>query len=375
MTFVAACRDELAQIFRRQHKIAFLLFAVPLLCSLGFGSVYGGNLLKEIPTAIYDQDQTATSRALVQAVADNERFAVRYQVDSQEELEYLLHENKALAAVTIPPHFARDIKHGLRSQVMISANGANLMFASAASSSGQEVVQTFAGGLAARLLEGGGQLPGAALKTAAPLRFALRLPNNPTTAYNYFMLAGLAANVLQLGIMLAVCGVMIRQRGLACEGFFALLGRLFSYWCCSLLSFALCVAALVLAFGVPCRAPLWQFLFLAAAFCAAMIATGIFFSALARDEVTAVQLPMLYIMPAFLFSGYSWPMFAMTGFGKTFSALTPIHYAAENLRDLMLSGYAPALAWDSAILILFTVVFGAAAWLLHRFRIQREVVA
>lgn len=106
-----------------------------------------------------------------------------------------------------------------------------------------------------------------------------------------------------------------------------------------------------------------------------MIATGIFFSALARDEVTAVQLPMLYIMPAFLFSGYSWPMFAMTGFGKTFSALTPIHYAAENLRDLMLSGYAPALGSDSVILILFTAVFGTAAWLLHRFRSQREVVA
>ena len=54
-----------------------------------------------------------------------------------------------------------------------------------------------------------------------------------------------------------------------------------------------------------------------------------------------MQVPLLYIMPGLLYSGLSWPDFAMSEFAKFFSALMPLTYMADTLRDLLLSGHSP----------------------------------
>ena len=89
------------------------------------------------------------------------------------------------------------------------------------------------------------------------------------------------------------------------------------------------------------------------------------------NEVYAVQLPMIYIMPALLFSGYIWPHLAMNEFSLAFSKILPLTYMADNVRDLMLSGYAPFLFRDIAILSVFSVVLLAVSTLIFAKRRSR----
>jgi len=180
------------------------------------------------------------------------------------------------------------------------------------------------------------------------VRFGLRVLNNPTYGYANFIIGGLGANGLQLGIVLAICttltGVYRREKDWRdISSGRIVIGKLLPYWLWGMVSFA---TYLVIAYQfllLPVKGNLGELLLIGSAFVFAVSAIGLFFSAIAPNEVQAVQLPIAYIMPAFLFSGYIWPDFAMNTFSQLVSTILPLTYAAVNIRDLMLVGCAPDL--------------------------------
>lgn len=364
MTTGTVFARELRRIFRRDSKLALILFGIPVLYSILFGFVYSSGVAKYIPTVIYDQDQTAVSRSLAQAFADSERYHVVAQVTEQEAMEQLLQNNEALVAVVIPPDFARNIKLGLASEVLVQVDAVNLLYANTVISASQEIVQTFSAGAAQKLAESLNLPPAQALKTVAPVRLGIRIINNPALSYSSFVLPGLGANGLQLGIMLAVCTVLASVytnheawRGAPAAAI--VVGRLLPYWLCGTLAFLAFIIVIAGFFAVPLKGSIGSLLLIGSAFSFAVVGVGGLYSAIASNELYSLQLPMLYIMPAFLFSGYSWPHMAMNEFSRAYSAILPLTYAADTIRDIMLAGYAPFLWRDSAILF----GAGAALWL------------
>jgi len=352
----------LRMMFVEEPKIAAILFGVPVLYVILFGMVYSANIVKQIPTVVYDQNQTEVSRTLIQAFEDSERFRIVAYTSSQEEMDFILQQEAAQVAVVIPPDFSRDIKKGSATQVLLIVNGNNLLFANPAVGSAQEIVQTFSAGAGQQLMEKTGQLPTTALGSAAPVRFGLRVLNNPTYGYANFIIGGLGANGLQLGIVLAICttltGVYRREKDWRdISSGRIVIGKLLPYWLWGMVSFA---TYLVIAYQfllLPVKGNLGELLLIGSAFVFAVSAIGLFFSAIAPNEVQAVQLPIAYIMPAFLFSGYIWPDFAMNTFSQLVSTILPLTYAAVNIRDLMLVGYAPDLYRG-------VLVLSAMGWLL-----------
>lgn len=340
---------------RRSPAIA-LLFGIPLLYSLLFGCIYSKNIITYIPAVIYDQDQTATSRALVQAFADSERYRIVDQADTQEGMELALRENRALVAISIPPKFSQNIKLGMASEVAVTANSTNNMFANTVISSSQEIVQTFSVATGQKLLEAANQMPAQALRSAAPVKLGVRILNNPTTSYTNFMLAGLMANGVQIAILLTVGPLLTREyihmdRWQNTSSASLILGKLLPHWLLAVLSFLTSLGVVTLVWGVPFRGSLLSVLLLGSAFTFLVTAISLLFSAIAKNEAASLQLPLLYIMPGLLFSGLSWPDFAMTTFSHAVSALMPLTYIGDSLRDLLLAGYAPALPQHISILL------------------------
>jgi len=349
---------ELSYMFRQNPKIALILLGLPILYTILFGFVYNANSVKNIPTLIYDQDQTHASFALIQAVADSDRYKIVSQVNTQEAMEESLYNNEALVAVVIPPNFARDIKLGKSSQVMITINSANLMFSNSILGSISEIVQTISIGAGQKSLEGLSQMPSQALSNAAPIRLAVRVLHNPTLSYSNFMLAGMSVFILQLAIMMAICFILVREYASISHlkdtpAPVILMGKLLPYWLCAMVDFVICLAINMLFFDSPFRGDIGNLLLIGCAFTFAIINVGAFYSVIVTNEVLAVQLPMLYIMPSYLFSGYSWPLIAMNDFSRGFAAIMPITYAADAIRDILLAGYSPLLFRNVGILFTF----------------------
>jgi ABC-2 type transport system permease protein len=351
-------RYEVNYMFHQNPKVVRMLFLIPLLYTLLFGFAYSTNVVKQIPTVIYDQDHTPASFALLQAFADSERYKIVAQVSTQEEMEQYLYEDEAIVALSIPPKFSQDVKLGNSSQVMVTINTPNLMFSNSILGTFPEIIQTVSAGMGQKSLEGLSQMPNQALATAAPIRLALRVLNNPTLSYNNFMLPGLGANGLQLAIMLSICYIFTREyAGIhlwkETSAPLITLGKLLPYWIFSIISFMLSIWAAIQVFFVPFRGDIGSLLLIGSAFTFAIVNVGAFFSVIAPNEVASVQLPMLYIMPAFLFSNYSWPTLAMNEFSQLFSAILPLTYATDTIRDILLAGYAPSLITNAAILFAF----------------------
>lgn len=349
MTFKEIFRSELRALFVSRWPAVLLLFGIPLVYAMLFGFAYSGNVVKYVPVVIYDQDQTAVSRSLIQAYIDSEKYEVVAQVTTQEAMEQWLRENKALAAIAIPPKFAQHIKLGLAAEVLLTTNSTNIMFANAAISASQEIVQTFSAATGQKLLEALNQMPDPALRTVAPVKLGVRIFSNPTTSYTNFMLPGLVANGLQIAILLVAGTLLVKEyanlaRWQGASSTAIVAGKLLPCWLCAAGSFFAYLAAIILFFGVPYRGGVFlDIVLLGAAFTFLVINLSLFFSAITSSEVIALQMPLLYIMPGLLYSGLSWPVFAMDDFARFFSALMPLTYMADTLRDLLLAGYSADL--------------------------------
>lgn len=349
--------SELQLLFSRKSPTVLLLFGIPVLYSFIFGCAYSSNVIKYVPTVIYDQDQTIASRALTQAYIDSERYQVVAQVTTQESMEHYLQENEALVAISIPPKFSQNIKLGMGSEILIETNATNNMFANTVISSSQEIIQAFSVSTGQKMLEALNQLPASALRSVYPIKLGIRILNNPTTSYTNFMLAGLVTNGLQIAILL-VAGTLIAKeydqlsRWQATSSVLIVIGKLLPCWLCAMGAFITYLGVITIFFGVPLRGDFTSILLLGSAFTFLVINLSFFFSAITANEVNALQVPLLYIMPGLLFSGLSWPQFAMNDISQFFSAFMPLTYMTDSLRDLMLAGYSPTL--QKNIFIMFT---------------------
>jgi len=373
--FWQICKQELYWIFRKDPRRAFYLFGSSLFYVILFGLLYNPNLVNAIPTVVYDQDQTMLSRALVQAFDDSERYHIVAYVTSEEEMNAAIQNKTAHAAISVPPNFARDIKKGVSSQVLVSANGSNIAVGNAIISSAQEIIATFSARVSQELAEkSAGLLPTSAAHYSAPVAFQLRVLNNPNLGYLNFFVLGVVMAALQEGILLALGSSLLNDKHDAdqfgkANPILLFAGKLLPYWLGGIIAFACSLLLSVALFAIPCRGNLLLLFFLGAAFTFAVTALGGLAALAFKDEVDFNRLLLIYAVPAFLYSGYTWPQQSMDQLSFWLSFTFPMTYVTSNLRSLMVSGYAPNLANGiGSLLLMGSVAFCLAGVVYQRQR-------
>ena len=106
----AIARKEGRNILRDPRSLAMAL-AVPVLMLLLFGLALSLDVDK-IPTMIYDRDQTAKSRELIQQFRGSRYFEIIAYTDNYKAIERAIDRNEIRLAVVIPPDYSRLIASG-----------------------------------------------------------------------------------------------------------------------------------------------------------------------------------------------------------------------------------------------------------------------
>jgi ABC-2 type transport system permease protein len=351
-------KREIRQMFITDRRRAIFLFGASLAYLILFSLLYGTHTIKAVPLVIYDEDQTQFSRSLIQAFDDSERFQIVAYVTTQDDMENVLREKEAYAAVHIPIKFAQDTKSGRSSTVLLMADGENILIANTVTTASQEIIAAFAKETGAKLTEtNNGQLPSMALHKTGPIDFRLRVLNNPTQSYLSFFVMGLCMAAFQQGVLLAVGASIMNEYQNPGElenahplGIMA--GKLFPYWISGTLAFFITVIVAIHLFQIPGKASLASLFFLSAAFLFAAVSFSAFIASLCNNELTFTRISIAYTVPAFVLSGYTWPQEAMDTVGKTISYIFPLSYFSNTVRELMIAGYSPFLYRNSLILLL-----------------------
>lgn len=271
------------QFILKEKKNVLFLFFLPILYAAFFGYVYGAESLKYIPVVVLDQDQSSASRSLISAFADSERFDIVSVVETQAEYEEILDREDALVGIGIPADFAKHIKTGIGSSVIVTSNGKNLMYPNSALSFAREIITTYNGGLGKKLVEAMGQFPGQAAYTVAPVSMRLRIFNNPTNSYLPFMLPGMVTNGVQIGIMMAVFLAVVREYTnldlwKKNSLFVILFSKIAAYWILSLAGALLAIGLYVFVYNIPFVGNFFDILLLYSSFIFAVVTIGMFFS-------------------------------------------------------------------------------------------------
>jgi ABC-2 type transport system permease protein len=91
-------------------------------------------------------------------------------------------------------------------------------------------------------------------------------------------------------------------------------------------------------FSVPIVGDLVLLAFLTTLFIAANLAIGYTFSTLARNQLQAVQMAMMFFLPNILMSGFAFPFLGMPQWAQWFAEWLPLTHYIRIVRAIMLKG-------------------------------------
>ncbi len=360
----AIARKEWLQL-RRDPRSLLLAFAMPVALLVLFGYAITWDV-RDLAMVVVDQDQTARSRALVDAFTSSGYFRQVGRLASATEVAGEFERGRARVAVVLPPGFAAGLGAARPSPLQVIVDGSDANTATIALGYVRAVVQNWAG------REG---LPGAATPPAASVRS--RVWYNEELASRNMIVPGLIAVIMSIiAAMLTSLtiarewerGTMEQLVATPVSRFEVVGGKLLPYVAIGMVDLVVTSTLGVALFGVPFRGDVVLLLGLSLLFLIGALGLGLFVSAVARSQVLATQTAMaVTFLPAFLLSGFMFAIDVMPRPLQAVSLLVPARYFLVVTRGLFLKGVGVAVLWPQALFMLLFALAGVGL-AVHAFR-------
>lgn len=362
----ALIRKEFIQIVRDPRTL-IIMFIMPIvmLFLLGYSAT---NDVRNVSTAIFDQDRSEASRDLLATFRAADYFRFDFEVDSAEELQWLIDSGQAKAGIVIPPDYGRRVASSEQAQIAFVLDGTDPTVAGTALSAATLIGQTKATAVLRASLAARGQA--GTLKMPVDLR--TQVWYNPDLISAYFMIPGMIGMILQYMAVLLTSTAIVRERERGTieqliitpiRSWELIVGKLLPYVLISFFDLIEVLVLGVLVFNVPINGSIALLLGLAALFLATTLGIGLLISTVAKTQFEAMLLAFMIMLPTIFLSGFFFPIAAMPQFLQILSYGVPLRYFLIIVRAVLLKGVGiPAVSGEVGALAIFgVIVMGAAA--------------
>ena len=362
---MAVTRKEVLQL-RRDIRSLILAFLLPVLLVVLFGYAISWDV-KDIQTAVLDQDGSARSRELLDAFRSSGYFRLTARLDRPSEIAPLLDRGAVRIALVIPPGFASDLDAGRTAELQAIADGSDANTATIALAYARAIVQSYSTRIA---LSGRWGTP--------PIVSRTRVWYNEELSSKNMIVPGLVAVIMMIiAAMLTSLtiarewerGTMEQLAATPVSRVEVVLGKLLPYLGIGLIDVVVVSLVGVFLFGVPFRGNAALLMMLSLAFLIGALGMGIFISAVARSQLLATQLAMVAtFLPAFLLSGFMYDVKVMPKALQALTYLVPARYFLVVTRGIFLKGVGiDVLRMQGLLMIAFAVVgLIAATWVFRK---------
>jgi ABC-2 type transport system permease protein len=364
LRLISIIRKEFIQIIRDPRTL-MLIIVMPILqlFLLGYAATTD---VKNIPLAVWDQNRTPQSRALLDAFRGADYFNISYMVGSEDEYRTLIENGQARAVLIIPPGYDRDLSEG-RAQVSLVLDGSDATVGSTALSAANLIVQSYA----TRIMIEQTALSGRVASITPPVGISTQVWYNPDLISAYFMIPGVVGMILSMvtAMLTATAVVRERERGTIeqlivtpIRSWELIVGKLLPYVA---LAYVDIFEILIIGhfwFQVPIRGDLGLILLLSGLFVISSLGIGLFASTIANTQQEAMITVLFTMLPSIFLSGFFFPIDAMPKFLQVVSYIIPLRFYLVIIRALLLKGVGvQALKNEIIALIIFAVVIMAGA--------------
>ncbi len=304
--------------YKKKHPkrvMVFLVFIViPLVTGLILGYEMSGDVASNIPTVVVDHDNSDFSRTFLEYVDESDYFDVIEYADRDERVEEMLYKQEAYVGVIIPENLYSDMKEGKAPQILTVYDGSTLIVISSARSAMSEILLTVKTAFMINIYEGKlGVVPADVMNHALPIDVTYRMLFNPARNYRNFLLPGMLAGLIQVGI---VC-MGAERAGEMRDGRIPFSAHLKTICCWGGLGATSMFLALLeqyLLFGIPYKGTLAGGVILTFLFSTVITGMGYLVGSVITDRTLASQISAVVVLPTTILGGYTWPMLAMPAF-------------------------------------------------------------
>jgi ABC-2 type transport system permease protein len=375
-------RKEFIQLFR-EPRMRVLLIVPPLLQLIIFG--YAVTLdVDNAKIAWMDNDGTPESRALLARFEGSGRFQVVATPRSEQEVQSILDHGDAHAVVRVLPGFARDLARGRSAEVQVLLDGTNSNTASLVSAYSAGVIASFSNDVSPRQAKNGQTIklevrsPGAppAIMSGAALPSSRVWFNPDLRSRNYFV-PGVAVNILFMVTLMLTAQAIIREKEIGTmeqlmvtpmRPIELMLGKTIPFALVGLVDLVVVTTGALVIFRVPFRGNFLVLLFSATIFLLTSLGAGLFLSTISHTQQQANMMSFFFSSPAFMLSGFNFPIRNMPVAVQYLTYLNPLRYFMEIVRGVFLKGVGVAVLWPQilALLIYGTLILGLSALRFHK---------
>lgn len=354
----------------REPRMRILLFGPPVIQLLLFG--YAVNMdVEDARLAWVDRDQSPESRELLFEFNASRYLEVVHMPRHSEEARDLLDRGEVHAVISLLPGFAEDIRRGRKAHVQVLVDGTDSNTAS--------IVSNYAGAIVARYNERLVRERKAVRRSAPELTVISRVWFNPNLRSQNYFVPGVVVNIIAIVTIMLTAMAIVREKEIGTmeqlmvtpiRPIELMLGKTLPFAVVGLLEVILVVTLALLVFAIPFRGNPLLLLLCAGIFLLTTLGAGLLISTLSNTQQQAMMGSFFVFMPAFLLSGFAFPIRNMPLSVQYLTYLNPVRYFMEIVRGIFLKGTGMAVLWPQMLALL---ILGAGLIVVSSLRFHKRL--
>jgi ABC-2 type transport system permease protein len=348
-------------------RLLVFLLVVPVLVMLVFGTTFTGQV-RHATLIIIDHDQGVQfktqgalnfSDLVIQNLRGDQLFNLRYSNNLTGALD-LLSRGGAYGVLFFPSNFSQSAVQFLQNKNLTGETSAVLWLDRATPSVTEPMWDGVTSAIEQALCTIGFCIP------SSVEMIPVNGPYGAMEAFKEYYVSGIVAfAIFILSSLLSLVSfprerminTLERLRATPIRDSEIVVGNMLAYGVLGIVQSVVLFSVAVFLFGFSVKGSMLLALIVVVLLAMVSAEIGITLSALAKNEVQAVQFIPVLVLASFILSGIFWPLQALPGWLRPVSYLLPLTYAAHALRMVMVEGFG---IWQIVINLLIQCMFALA---------------
>lgn len=364
---------ELIQVLRDKRLRITLIFP-PIFQLIVFG--YAANLdVKHINTAVRDLDQSVESRELITRFGSSKYFDIISYPQTPKEIEALIKKGDVILSIEIPSDFSKKLKKGDTAIVQIILDGTESNTAMIALGYVGRILSEYSTTIMIKRLNRQGMVG----FEEAGVELEQRIWFNPNAESRLFYVPGVIASIAFLIPIILTAQAIVREREIGTleqimvtpiRSWELMVGKTLPFAMIGLADAIMIALIGVFWFEVPLRGNPLILLLGNVLFLMSSVGIGLFISTISSTQQQAQISTFFFMMPAFILSGFAFPLENMPEWLQTITYANPLRYFLIIIRGVFLKGNGLDILWSEMLAL---AILGGFMILLSSLRFQKRL--
>lgn len=351
---------EFLQVFR-DPRMKFVMFVSPIVQIMIFG--YAATMdITNIPTAVYDLDNTKQSRDIIREFSYSKYFDIERYLQKESDIKYVMDHSMIKAVIKFNRGFAQDLTSNRTAQMQIIVDGTD--------SNAAQIILNYAGNIIAdyntRTLEQCAQIFLKRKDIYPQVDLRERRWFNENLYSKNFYLPGVIAMIVTLMSLILTSMAIVREKEIGTmeqlivspiRPIELILGKITPFGIIAIVQMIMIATVGVLWFKIPCRGSIPLLFGATLIYLLTSLGIGLFISTISATQQEAMMSVFLFYFPAILLSGFAYPVANMPQWVQVITIFNPLKYYLVILRSIFLKGVGIPVLWNEMLALLVMGIF------------------